>query len=377
MVELIPRYERELHVSSMVNLAGGYLEFRHLSKDSTYFFGSGAEAISFYLASLELNADAVVGVPLYSCSSVYQAVNSAHLKIRFIDVVFDESGYSIPYDQLCGLDAFIFIHYYGYYYDGLRLVKETFPNLTILEDCSHIAMKDYPPQTDTDAAFFSFNFHKPVSCGMGGGLLLNKSTPRQKISELYLGLPKNSFLSDFKKTIISFVKDLAFHPNVYRHLLPIIEKKRSRQRDAAPFFDFYPRRMSFYSKCLLGNQRRKKGMTGITNIGYMRFISELRLAVPTEALDKLIYFPLFFADSVQRDSVRCRLSALGIDCFILWENVFNNAEFYNSDFDHCIKVKVMLDRILFLPKSLFYNERHLKQLDSAVEVVTTLVKDAA
>ena len=171
----IPRFDREYSIADCVRAAGALMrqkeivesEFTDLFSAAPFYFArSGRECLYLILKMLELRPRSRVGVPLYCCVSVFQAIAAAgHLPV-FLDV--DLNNYALDEEFLREnkdrIDALVVVHTFGYPANLERLRRcLAGRNVPVIEDCAHALLTEFGNSlagTKSDAAFFSFAPHK-------------------------------------------------------------------------------------------------------------------------------------------------------------------------------------------------------------------------
>ena len=374
MTNYIPRYGSEVRLSSIINFPRGKSRFEGLNSNGAYYFNSATEAIAFLLLNLGLKPKSTVGLPLYVCSSVPQAIKVAKHNPKFLDIILDNSGYSIDFSKLSGIDVLIFVHYFGVSYQKIDAIRAAYPNILIIEDCSHISHKEYVPSKFSDAAVFSFNLHKPISCGVGGCLVINRHQNIAGIIENYNNLPAHGWRDDWRMACIFFLKSCA-HSELFQKISrKYLENRRRVRSRNNPYQDIVPHRLASFSGSILGNQYFLS-MERDMELNYLRIPKELRLQLKIDAVKQLIYFPLFLPSKQLRDKLNEKLHKIGVDSFILWENCFFNADFYSKDYSDCINTKIMLDKILYLPVKLLVDNRNFLKFQNVLGFLNKFVLD--
>lgn len=136
---------------------------------------SGRAAMLLALQALALPPGSRVGVPLYCCPTVFEAITRAGCQPEFIDI--DLACYGVSAATLTAkageLAALIVVHMFGYPVD-LRTLGEVIRDLPLIEDCAHAYGSRYqgrPVGSEGTAAIYSFGPAKWPACGGGGALL--------------------------------------------------------------------------------------------------------------------------------------------------------------------------------------------------------------
>jgi len=364
----IPRYGNEIKLTSALRLQSGISKFNSIVQNNSYFMGSAAEAITFYLTNHALDQEAVVGVPLYTCSSVLQAVKSANCKIKLLDIYLDKEGYHYDLAQIESIDILILIHYFGVYCKEITAIKTAYTNFATLDDCSHVAYKKGYVCVYSDASVFSFNLHKPISCGSGGCLLVSNLKCNSSLRDSYANLTTHGLFVDSKIYIKKLVKSFAHSSIIQSVIKNIVERRRIKQSQVSPYHNIFPRQLSFLSKCLLGNQYHARNNTS-QKLNYLRIPDNYRLSLNDEETCNLLYYPIYLANKEQRDCVNTMLHSINIDSFVLWENCLYNAMYYVNTKVGNQGTVLFMEKVLFLPKALIENERYSAELSIAIDVL--------
>lgn len=184
----VPRFERiyglEDLVVSLWALAGRRNVELQFSRDvfpdvPAYLARNGRECLYLALKLLKLAPRSGIGVPLFCCGCVFEAIVAAgHVPI-FLDI--NPKTYNLdglfPIRKKNEIDALIVPHMFGYPADldvlqsGLHGRK-----VPIIEDCAHALFSEYkarPAGSWTELSVLSFGLHKPAEAGGGGMLLVN------------------------------------------------------------------------------------------------------------------------------------------------------------------------------------------------------------
>ena len=201
---LIPRFHPQIRARDVLlawfRRAGRRVSFQPpggseiLEGDRMVCLSSASGGLAIALRALRLPDRSAVGVPVYTCGTVFEAVRQANLQCAFIDI--DPQTFRYDPDHLKrqrdNLKAVILVHTFGYDGDFDR-VADVVGNVPILEDCAHATgstdSRGLPLGLRGAASVFSFNFHKPVSAGGGGLLVVNDQSLAPHVKEQCLALP--------------------------------------------------------------------------------------------------------------------------------------------------------------------------------------------
>ncbi|MCP4743816.1 MAG: hypothetical protein GY871_16550 [Actinomycetales bacterium] len=156
--------------------------FRRFGREFTQRFGfaqvlpasSGSRALEMILSSVPRKTGRIV-VQSYTCRLVLEAI----VRAGFVPVPIDftNAPNTIAADSVRdvidgGIDAFIVTHLFGIPFDCREIVEQCrSAGVPVVEDCAHTLggrIDDAYAGALGDAAFFSFNYDKPIPLGWGG-----------------------------------------------------------------------------------------------------------------------------------------------------------------------------------------------------------------
>ncbi len=146
------------------------------------------------LQSLSLPKGSRVGVMVYNCHTVMNAVAQAGCEVVFIDI---DDHMRIDRDdlerKLSGLKALIVTHLFGIIND-IDAIRKQYPQLPVIEDCAHAFGKEI----SGDFGVYSIGQGKLPSLGDGGILVVNNSRYADAVKTLYDRLPGYSRFDESK-----------------------------------------------------------------------------------------------------------------------------------------------------------------------------------
>ena len=163
------------------------------------------------LQSLHLPQGSKVGVMIYNCHTVMNAVAQAGCEVIFIDI---NDNMRIDLGDLekksSGLKALIVTHLFGIIND-IDAIRSQFPQLPIIEDCAHAFGKEI----SGDFGVYSIGQGKLPSLGDGGILVVNNSRYTDAVRSLYDGLPDYSRLDETKLYVKLLLTDVLHRRLIY------------------------------------------------------------------------------------------------------------------------------------------------------------------
>lgn len=226
---LIPKFNYDYSCSDLLSgLKALFRPFPNAAVIGKYFGSShvyftnyartGLRLILSSLSSVKASEQLRIGVQVYNCLTVFQAIKKAgHIPV-FIDInadfTMDAEDLENKADQI---DALIVNHTFGIPADFEKL-KRIVIDKPVIEDCAHSLFSTYrgkPTGSFGDAAVFSFGFGKYPSVGKGGMTLINHRSLLWNFNNLYEQLPGPKKIGEFITPFQSFAYALAFNPFLY------------------------------------------------------------------------------------------------------------------------------------------------------------------
>lgn len=179
--------------------------FFNVSNNQVFLFGAGRMAVYSVLKSLKLKPEDEVIVAGYTCVVLTNAIKFANCQIKYVDIKRE----SLNIDNELLINSInkktrvaIIPHNFGLVAESIQKIKEKFPSIIIIEDAAHtFGSKDNHDElcgTLGDASFFSLEYSKPITTGLGGLLIVNNLGLLDAIEKEYNGLKKMPFITTFK-----------------------------------------------------------------------------------------------------------------------------------------------------------------------------------
>lgn len=177
-------------------------EYFEVPEDQVFFYGAGRMSVMGLLKSINVQSDDEVIVAGYTCVVLTNAVKFGGCKVKYVDIrketlnLDTEKVLSSISDRT---RAIIVPHNFGLTYQDIKSIKEKHPNLVIIEDVAHsFGSKDSEGNkcgTLGDASFFSLEYSKPITAGLGGVMIVNNAKLLEGIQNSYANsgvLPKGT-----------------------------------------------------------------------------------------------------------------------------------------------------------------------------------------
>lgn len=219
-----------------------YKDFRKLianyftiDERKVFLYGAGRMGVYEVLKSLNLSQNDEVIVAGYTCVVLTNVVEFADCQIKYVDI--SPNTLNIDTDLLLdGISSntkvIIMPHNFGVLDESIDQIRAKFPSIFIIEDAAHTFGSRFISDGKLaglkgDAAFFSMEFSKPISTGLGGILLVNNETIIDSLETSYKEVPYFSFANNFKIFLTFMVMNLTMwkKSNAFFILLMIIMRK--------------------------------------------------------------------------------------------------------------------------------------------------------
>ncbi|MGA2265683.1 MAG: DegT/DnrJ/EryC1/StrS family aminotransferase [Phycisphaerae bacterium] len=362
----IPRYHPQLGPWNILRASGRQPRGAHIlagggctAKEGENLFplSNGTAALVVALRAMRLPAGSGVAVPIYNCVTVFEAVRLAGLRCVFIDNDPDTFGYDL--DSLARrskeVSAAILVHTFGYAGD-CDAVSRLLPGRPIIEDCAHALGSrrgGVPLGFRGVAAAFSFNFHKPVSTGGGGWLIVNNPAllpaVRQQVEAMGSPPPRPP-AGVLRRRMI---KAALYRRPWYGLLLGCGILQPDRE---GVLRDVYVGRMSVLEHVLI-----EEGLVGLEDRGRRCRDWARRLTDAAGPLAPACHFvaagqdwngylwPVVLSSAARREEAMNFLRGRGVDAFLLWLECLQTAAQYGYRPGDCPRLEDALPRMMMVP----------------------------
>jgi len=195
-ISMIPRYNWDYKFSdfakSSISAFKSSLEIEQtlekIFKQKPLFTTAGRTSLYAILKSLNLPEGSGLGVPLYCCPVVFEAIRQASLVPRFIDINMED--YNLSMSDLKKkrklLSAVVVVHMFGHPAD-MDTITNICEDIPIIEDCAQSMFSKYKGQYTgflSTASFFSFRSGKYISAGEGSAIFAKDPLLRKSLRAL-------------------------------------------------------------------------------------------------------------------------------------------------------------------------------------------------
>ena len=189
-----------------------------------FLLNHARSGILLALKALQLPTGSGVGVMVYNCHTVMNAIDQAGCKPVFLDVDDDLTlDLADLQKKVEGISAIVVTHLFGIVND-VKKIKELYPHLRIIEDCAHAYGID---QFYGDFATFSIGQGKMPSIGDGGILKVINSQYKSIVAGLYDSLPGYTAFQNVKLFLKLSMMSLMHSRYLYGWVTLPLKRRRS------------------------------------------------------------------------------------------------------------------------------------------------------
>ncbi len=180
-----------LGAGCMTTFRDGLASSLNLPPDAVWLTGSGRSALHALVSAMRLPPGAEVLLPGYTCVVVPNVFLHLGLAVRYVDI--DEGAFNPGAEAIAAAigprTAMVLVaHNFGLCSAGIAGLRARFPQVIFVEDAAHAwASRDAEGRLAGrlgHAAFFSFEFSKPLTTGLGGALVIADAELRARLRPL-------------------------------------------------------------------------------------------------------------------------------------------------------------------------------------------------
>jgi dTDP-4-amino-4,6-dideoxygalactose transaminase len=304
--------------------SGQALNTGRIFQQDAVWTNSGRASLYAILKSLELPAGAKVGVPLFCCSVVFNAIHRAGFTPCFIDSDISDGNMSVEdlRKKRNDLAAVVVVHMFGKPC-AMDAILDAASNLPVIEDCAQSLFSTYKGKLTgllSTASFFSFRCGKYISAGEGSAILCQDPELRRKIQQTVAGFASWSTPKMFIDAFLTLVKASLYKRPWYGLLgypvgmrldkkLNLTAKEGFEPLKIAPtYLALIDARVAHFQEKI--NIQREHAKT------LLKAVAPGDFALPAEDPDgrsNWFQFALRFSNARQRDAMADYLFARGID----------------------------------------------------------------
>ena len=389
---LIPRFNKDYDIGDFVHsirstFGGNDIELTPLYRifgDKNFFFTNmGRTSLYVILKALNLPRNSKIGVPLYSCTVVFDAIIKSGCVPYFIDIDID--NYTLdPVDlakKIGGLSAVVVIHTFGRPAD-MDKIKEITGDVPVIEDCAHSILSKYKEKQTGTLSFASFfSFKKYLSMGDGGMIILNNDELVEEFQSVIDLLHSFTAINEIKDACVTYGHSFLYHkPWFGLFSYPIGSYLRSIAEQNDSLGDFKTNKIRKMHLSLLSEKLcRLEAKVELQRKNSFFLLGELEdtsLILPYERKNtycNYYLFPIRFYSKKERDGAHKLLRGVGIDTAKLYgETPLKSKKFYGYEGD-CPNSEVVADTLLVIPNYYTLSEKDLMKVADGIKKVEGLL----
>ena len=385
---LIPRFNKDYSLNDVICSIRSIIvrdniklmPLHHIFGDTNFFFtNTGRTSLYVILRALNIPKGSKVGVPLYSCTVVFDAIVKAGCAPTFIDIDLD--NYTLdPKDlaeKIDDLSAVVVIHTFGRPAE-MDEIKKIAGDVPIIEDCAHSLMSEYKGMMTGAigiASFFSLS--KYISSGGGGMIILNKPELKDRFYLVIGSLNKPSRLNEVKHAVFTYMLSRSYRKPWYGiFTLPIgshvVDKVdvvgnkgfKTAEKIGNGDFSIFLRKLQTFRE-MVELQRKNSHVL-------LNGLEDTSLILPCEKEDtywNYYLFPIRFDNKKERDVAHIELRAMGVDSAKLWSMTPSTARQMYGYMGDCPNTELLADTILTIPNHYTLTKKELLKIADCVNKI--------
>jgi perosamine synthetase len=384
-IGLIPRYNWDYGASDLAKaMRGIFAASSDASRVIETVFGekpilttSGRASLYVILKSLNLPEGSNVGVPLFCCPVVFDAIKQANLVPKFVDIELDD--YSLSASDLEKkknvLSAVIVVHMFGHPAD-MDSISEICKDIPVIEDCAQSLFSRYKGNYtgfQSIASFFSFRSGKYISAGEGSAIFCQDLSLREAIEKIVNETEEWNLSQEISHSLSTYMKSALYHKPWYGTLGYPIGRILDRRLNLTAKNGFRLRKISKGDMQILSDRIE----TFSSRVDQQRqnalyYLEKLRIknvSLPFERegrFSNYYQFAIRFEKKEQRDFVTEYLMKNGIDSGKYLDNIVDVTRgIYGYDGD-CPNAELCSETVLVIPHYYTLSQRHLDRIVSTL-----------
>jgi perosamine synthetase len=321
---------------------------------------SGRTSLYAILKSLELPEGAKVGVPLFCCSVVFDAICRAGLSPRFLDSNISDGNISVEdlRRKRADLAAVVAVHMFGNPcdMDAILAVADTVP---VIEDCAQSLFSTYKGQQTgllSTASFFSFRCGKYISAGEGSAIFCRELELQKKIERIVDSFESWSPLEMFVHSLSTFAKATLYNRPWYGLIGYPIGMRLDRKLNLTAKEGFETGKIASTHLALIDARiacfQRKIKIQREHAYMLLNAVVPGNFSLPSEGdgcSSNWYQFALRFQNTEQRDAMADYLFNQGIDTAKYLDNIADEARSHYGYDGDCPNAELLSKTVLLVP----------------------------
>jgi perosamine synthetase len=383
-INLIPRNNWDYGVTALVTAGSGIYHRVSRAPNATSLFrqdpiwtNTGRTSLFAILKALDLSPGDEVGVPLFCCSVVFEAICQAGLKPRFIDSTAEDWNLSAQdlQEKRADLAAVVAVHMFGDPAD-MDAINASADGIPVIEDCALGLLSTYkgrPAGSLSDASFFSFRCGKYVSAGEGSAILCADPELHRRIERVVDSFVPWSTPTMVTDVLSTFVKASLYNRPWYGLIGYPVGMRLDRRLNLTAKNGFETGQVAASHLALI-DERISAFQTKVDRQREHAHLLLERVTpgafdLPAESPDcarNWFQFPLRFQNMVQRDRMAAHLLARGIDTSKYADDIPDEARASYGYRGDCPNAERLSKTTLLVPIHYTLRRRDIEHIASSI-----------
>ncbi len=366
-VGLIPRYNWDFTFGSLLRSYGAIAGMRRESSDGIeklfhcrpVLTTSGRASLYAILKALNIPTGSRIGVPLFCCPVVFDAIAQAGFVPAFIDC--DATDFNISANDLARkrghLSALVVAHMFGQPAD-MDALNALCRDIPVIEDCAHSLYSTYHGTLTgllSTASFFSFRSGKYLSVGEGSAIICRDNRLRGTIAGAAAPFEPWGAARELLFSSSTYVKSLLYRRPWYGTLGYPIGRRLDRKLNLSAKSGFALRTIAHCHLDAINNRLRTFEKCVDLQREHAAFLLDaIRddcIALPHERADctsNYYQFVIRLMSSKRRDYLNSYLLRRGIDTARYLDDIFDTVRAHYGysggcpNAEHCSKTVLVI-----------------------------------
>ena len=263
------------------------------SPDDIFLYWKGRVALFAILKAMGIQKDDEVILPAFTCVVVPNAIKYLGAKPIYVDI--DASTYNFDLNQLMSkiterTKVIICQNTFGLSSNVEKVVafaKEN--NIKTIEDCTHGFGGTYqgkPNGSYCDAAFYSTQWNKPYSTGVGGFALVTDPNLKEKLEKVNADLEPATFKDKMSLSTLYFVREKILTDRRYWRMVKLYRwlSKHKLVQGSSSGTEIESTEMPSHYFKKMSTTQMKKGITNLAKLGDMIPLRKANASIYSEYL---------------------------------------------------------------------------------------------
>jgi dTDP-4-amino-4,6-dideoxygalactose transaminase len=345
---------------------------------------SGRVSQYLILKSLNLPEGSSVGVPLFVCPIVFEAVQKAGLVPTFLDIDIDDYTISIKdlEKKKDSLSAIVAVHMFGHPAD-MDEIFAVCSNMPVIEDCAQALFSTYKGDylgLKSAASFFSFRSGKYVSAGEGSAIFSQDPALYEAIKRSAGALREWNTFEELVHCTSVLVKSKLYHRPWYGLLGKPVGTILDRKLNLTAKTGLKLYNISRSDRRTINGKIKslamKIGRQRQNSLYYLNNITLKNVSLPREKTDcvsNYFQFAIRLPSQEMRDSLAEYLFEHGIDSAKYLDDVVDIARKNYGYTGDCPNAELCSKTVLVIPNHYTLKQSDLKKMISVINGFSGLV----